>query len=212
MMRLLGILLLVTGVIVAASAGIRLGETEFHATAEDGRATLEGAVAPAAAAPVDAATRLGDWFDVAGAQFLAGVVILTLGAVLGRVAIGRDGAARAGADGADFPGQLALLGEAIEAARTALGDEPLAATRSRIERALLEVVTPMIDARSALQRRFGLGGCALVIGPLSGAERQLNRVWSVLVDEHVEEAARSLDAAAAELAHARRALAELEAG
>jgi len=216
-MKLLGIMLLMIGAVVAASAGIQLGETEYRATTADGHAVLANApadekAATAAVAPVSAATRLGDWFDTAGMQFLTGLAVLTLGAVIGRLAIGRDGFARAQADGQDFAGQLARLSEAIEATRQGLGHEPLAETRKRIEQAQQEVVTPMIDARGALQQRFGVGGSALVIGPLSGAERQLNRAWSVLVDEHVEEGERSLEAAVAEIELTRAALAELEAG
>ena len=71
------------------------------------------------------------------------------------------------------------------------------------------LVLPMIDARGVLQRHFGLGGAALVLGPLSGAERQLNRAWSALVDGHGPEGQRSLAAAAEQATLAREALEEL---
>ncbi len=211
-MKMLGILLLILGVIVSASAGIRLGEADFQATVVGGRAALTNAPAPVDAAPVAAATRLGDWFDDAGGQFLAGLALLVIGAVIGRIAMDRGDAAETTADGRDFGSQLSALADAIEAALQALHDKPLNETRARIERSLEQLLLPMIEARGMLQRRFGLGGSALVLGPLSGAERQLNRAWSALVDEHTGEGETSLAAAAAEVELARQALEDLHAG
>ena len=48
-----------------------------------------------------------------------------------------------------------------------------------------------------LQIRFGLSGFAQVMGPLSAAERFINRSWTVLVDHHRIAAIESLDAASA---------------
>ncbi len=209
MTRLLGMVLLVLGVIVAASAGIRLGETEYQATVADGRVALADAPGPANAVPVPAATRLDDWIDLAGLHFLAGLVLLTMGAVIGRVAINRDGEAETTADGRDFGSTLASLHAAIAEIRALQDEDPPEQTRSRIEEVLEKLVLPMIDARGVLQRHFGLGGGALVLGPLSGAERQLNRAWSALADGHAPEGQQSLAAAAAQVELAQQALEEL---
>lgn len=209
MTKMFGIILLILGVIIAASAGIRLGETEYQTTVAEGRAALLDAGSIATAAPVPAATRLEDWIGSAGVMFLAGLVLLTVGAVIGRVAIGRDGESETTADGHDFMSTLASLDKSIAQILEQFDAESLEETRIRIDEALEKLVLPMIDARGVLQRRFGLGGAALVLGPLSGAERQLNRAWSALVDGHAPEAERSLAAATAELDLAQRALEEL---
>lgn len=201
--------LLIVGVIIAASAGIRLGKTEYQTTVADGRVALAETSGSIDAAPVPAATRLDDWIDAAGLQFLIGLVLLTVGAALGRVAISRDEAAETTADGRDFTSLLEALDEAIAQIRAQQDDESLETTRTRVEAVLETLVLPMIDARGVLQRRFGLGGGALVLGPLSGAERQLNRAWSALVDGHGPEGERSLAAAAVEVELARQALEEL---
>ena len=209
MIRTLGMLLLTLGVIVAASAGIRLGETEYSATVADGRVALADAPGDIDAVPVPAATRLDDWIDEAGAQFLAGLLLLTLGAVLGRVAISREGDAETTADGRDFGATLASLQETITRIRDLQDEETPEEIRARIEAALETLVLPMIDARGVLQHHYGLGGSALVLGPLSGAERQLNRAWSALVDEHTPEGQQSLAAAIGQVELARQAFEEL---
>jgi hypothetical protein len=209
-MKFLGIGLLALGVILAASAGIRLGKADYAATVADGRAALTEVTRSTETAPVPAGTRLADWFAAAGAPFLGGLVLLAIGAVVGRVAIGRDGAAATSTDGRDYAALLGSLAEAIEVTRAGMTDQPMNETRAAIERALTDLVLPMIDARGALQRRFGLGGAAQVLGPLSGAERFLNRAWSALVDQHAGEGEASLVAAAEQAALARQALGELQ--
>ena len=205
MTKLVGIILLILGVIVAASAGIQLGEAEYQATVADGRVALADAP-ETAAAPVAAETRLEDWIGAAGWQFLAGLVLLTVGAVVGRVAINRDGEAETTADGRDFSSLLAALEEAVSEMLAGQEEDTPEQTCARIDDAQETLVQPMIDARGVLQRHFGLGDSALVLGPLSGAERQLNRAWSALVDGHVPEGRRSLAAAATQVALARDAL------
>ena len=207
-MKLLGIVLLILGVIVASSAGIQLGEAEYQATVADGRVALADAP-DAEAAPVAAETRLDDWMGVAGWQFLGGLVLLTVGAFVGRIAINRDGEAETTADGRDFSSLLAALEAAVAEMLARQDDETPEQTCGRIENAQEALVQPMIDARGVLQRHFGLGGGALVLGPLSGSERQLNRAWSALVDGHVPEGRRSLEAATVQVALAREALEEL---
>jgi hypothetical protein len=209
-MKILGVTLLVLGVILSASAGIRLGKTEYQATAADGRVLLSEVIRSADVTPVDAATRLDDWFDEAGKLFVAGIVLLVIGAVIGRIATDRDGAVGTGVDGQDFDSQLRLLAGAIEETRQRMDEETLEETRDRIERSLEDHVLPMIEARAVLRRRFGQGGSALMLGPLSGAERMLNRAWSVLVDGHAPEGKASLAAAAAEVEVAQQALVELQ--
>ncbi len=209
MTKMLGIVLLILGVIIASSAGIRLGETEYRTTVADGRTTLLDAPRNAHAAPVPAVTRLADWFGGAGLWFLAGLILLTAGAVIGRVAIGRDGELETTADGHDFTSTLAFLYQAITQMVERFDAESLEDTRNRVDETLEKLVLPMIEAREVLQHRFGLGGAALVLGPLSGAERLLNRAWSALVDGHAPEAERSLAAAIVEVDQARQALDEL---
>lgn len=209
-MKFLGIALLALGAILAASAGIQLGEADYRATVADGRAALTDATESTDTAPVPAGTRLTDWFAEAGVPFLGGLVLLAIGAVVGRIAIGRDGAAATSTDGRDYAALLGSLAEAIEETRGGMTDQPMNETRAAIERALDDLVLPMIDARGALQRRFGLAGAARVLGPLSGAERFLNRAWSALVDQHAGEGEASLAAAGEQAALARQALGELQ--
>ncbi len=198
--------LLVIGVIIAASAGLQLGDTEFAATLADGRAALAAAPVAADAEPVPAQTRLSDWFDKAGLQFLFGLLLLAVGAFMSRLALQRDAAAQTAGDGRDFASLLGALDDAIAQMRGQQNEVTQEVTQRRIDDALETLVQPMIDTRATLQREFGLGGSALVLGPLAGAERQLNRAWSVLVDGHAAEAQRSLEAATVQVAQARDAL------
>jgi hypothetical protein len=81
-----------------------------------------------------------------------------------------------------------------------------ASAKARIETFQLEKVGRLIEARGQVQNRYGLGGFAAIFGPLSGAERFLNRTWSALADEHWPEATRSVQNAMTELDAAIAAL------
>jgi len=51
-----------------------------------------------------------------------------------------------------------------------------------------------------------MAGFAEIFGPLSSAERKVNRAWSALVDRHWPETQDSLDGAASDLTEAHRVL------
>ncbi len=204
-------LLLAVGVVICAAAGIQLGEVEYSAVAEEGRAALAAASADAQPAlPASPQKRLAGWLAMSGVPFAGGLALLIIGAVMARIAIGRDGgAASGGADAADFAAGLERLVAAIREAGSALdaADAEPVAVRQRIELIQQDHLEPLVEARSALQRRVGLTGYAAVLGSLSGAERLLNRAWSALVDGHLPEGRESLAGAADE---AELALAALE--
>lgn len=209
-MKLLGTILLALGVAVSAAAAIQLGSTEYSAKVEEGRAALGESTqsgSPIPALTATASVRLSDWFGQAGVQFAAGLALLALGATMGRVAIGRSGAEDTAADGHDFHASLQQLIAEIEETRRSIGSATDNESRVHIERLTQEWVLPMIEARYALQRQFGLAGFATVLGPLSGGERLLNRAWSTLVDGNTQECAASLAGATAEF---QRAYAELQ--
>ena len=209
MLKATGILLVAIGVIVAAAAGIQLGPAEYSVALQEARTALTGST-PQLLPPTPAATRIDDWYGAAGSWFLGGLALLLAGAIIARVAIGRGGAAEAAADGHDFEDSLARLAVAISGTRSLLDQGSADSTRLELERLSRELVLPMIESRFALQRRFGLAGCVAVLGPLSGAERLLNRAWSALVDGHAAETRASLDGAAAEVEATQRALGELD--
>ena len=209
LMKTLGILLLAAGIVVCASAGVQFGSEEYAAVVADGRAALGAApaMAPADSAKT-AAERIVAWYAVAGMPFAAGLLLLIAGAVIGRVAIRRDAAADGEGDGADFVAGLERLAAGIDECRNAAdaADAEPAAIRHEIERLQQDILEPMIEARASLQRHFGLAGYAAVLGPMSGAERLLNRAWSALVDGHMAEGRASLGGALAEAEAAGDAL------
>lgn len=198
-------MLLVVGVMVAAGAGIRLGGSEYTLTVQDARTVLMD-VPEASPTPTPADVRVRDWFAIAGGQFLLGMVLLVAGAVTARVGINRERDGNGAAAEHDFDTSLTSIGDAVDALSERLDSSSADECKREVERISNELMTPLIESRFVLQRRFGLSGYAAVLGPLSGAERLLNRAWSTLVDGHLEETRASLEGAAAEL---RSALAEL---
>ena len=170
---------------------------------------------PAARGP---GARLSGWFSVAGLPFLLGLGLIALGGGLARkqqaqTATGptQDGAV---ADG-EAPGPLdfgALLAS-TQAAVAALGedmagqdapaDADFDAAQARVEDLQAEKLELLVDARDRVQARLGMAGFAAVFGPLSAGERNLNRVWSALVDRHWPEASASAVTSAAFLAEAQ---------
>jgi hypothetical protein len=209
MLRTAGTLLLVVGVMIAAGAGIRLGGSEYRLAVQDARSVLTDEP-EAAAESTPAGARIRDWYAIAGGQFLLGMLVLVVGAVTARVGINRDRDGNGAAAEHDFEASLSSIGDAVAALSDRLDAGPMDEAKTEVERISNELVVPLIDARFALQRRFGLAGYAAVMGPLSGAERLLNRAWSTLVDGHLEEARASLAGATAELDSALETLQGLE--
>lgn len=183
------------------------------------------AVAPSARAattpPVPPTERLSAWFADSGLLFLLGLGAVLAGAIIGRKvaraeALGH-GPTKDGAPAAvDFGALLGTLADEMKAMLATMpegGDS--AANRLRI-RQEVEVLQrsrfePLVAARGRLQARYGLAAYAEIFGPLSGAERRVNRVWTALVDQHYPEARDSLSNALLQIDAAREALAAVTA-
>lgn len=185
-------------------------------------AAVEAEIEPAARAavltPVAPPDRLATWLDDSGIFFALGLLLVVVGAVLGRVASGREASEEPARDAKDA-GPARDLGELLDALReevAALAAEAgeTAAPKSdeyesmkhRIHEVVLERVEPIADSAPRVQSKYGLAVFADVFGPFSSAERYLNRAWSALVDRHWDEAASSLERAASDLGEARRIL------
>lgn len=159
--------------------------------------------------------RLAGWFDLSGMPFLGGLVLIVIGAVLGRKAakaeLSDDSKAGTG-ERVDFGVAVDKLAELVQALadEAAAMDSPSEADRQavqhRIEDLQLTRFGPIVEARYQLQNRIGLAGFANVFGPLSGGERWINRSWSTLADNHWPETQASLVRSAEQLAIAAATL------
>lgn len=159
--------------------------------------------------------RLAGWFELSGVPFLGGLALIVIGAVLGRRAAKAELSGDAGSAGparVDFAVAVDQLAAAIRALaeRAATMQAPDAAARkavqTEIEAIQLTGFGPIVEARYQLQNRIGLAGFAAVFGPLSGAERWMNRAWSALADEHWPETRASLGRSAEQIDEATAAL------
>ncbi len=182
-------------------------------------AELEPAARAAVLAPVPPAERLRGWLDDSGVFFGLGLLLVVVGAILGRVASGREASeAPVGEHGDAAPARD--LGDLLErlredvaalAAEASARGEPRSddfeSLKQRIHELVVEKVEPIADAAPRVQSKYGITVFADVFGPFSSGERYLNRAWSALVDRHWDEAASSLERAASDLAEARRILA-----
>jgi len=213
----------------AALADEALPTAERHAL----EAEREGLVAAVAEArervadlpeeAVPAGDRLRDWFELSGLPFVGGLLLIITGAVLARRGI-RAEAARAGTDatGSRRGPVVVDLGEKLDQTRERVAAllaqmdatepsvealEPIADAIAAIQ---LEDIEPMVESRDQVIARYKMAGFAQLFGPLSGAERWLNRAWVALVDRHWEEANASLTTAIDRLDETRAALAELK--
>lgn len=159
--------------------------------------------------------RLSGWFDLSGLPFLGGLVLIVVGAVLGRRAahaeLNDDG--KSGGDArVDFGVAVETLASDVRALAekaTAMADPSPAerkAVHQEIEALQISRFGPIVEARYQLQNRIGLSGFATVFGPFSGGERWLNRAWSTLADNHWPETTASLTRSAEQLAEAAEAL------
>ncbi|MDH3644294.1 MAG: hypothetical protein OES38_19470, partial [Gammaproteobacteria bacterium] len=83
LMKPVGTMMLIVGVVICAASGVRLGEREFAAAIDDGRSALtagELPVGPGQETPISAEGRLSEWSDVAGLPFALGLALLIAGA------------------------------------------------------------------------------------------------------------------------------------
>ena len=78
--------------------------------------------------------------------------------------------------------------------------------KQTIEALQLSHFDPMVEARYTLQNKIGLGPFADVFSPFSSGERNLNRAWATLVDEHWSESLSALGRAALSIKRADDAL------
>ncbi len=165
-------------------------------------------------------TLLGSWWGAGGYGFALGLVLLIVGAFIMRSA---DAAAMEaamkgtsgsgdGGDAVDFGVLLTRLTDEVDSLVEAFNEDTSAEIlQTKIESIQLEGFTRLIDARHQLRARYGIAGFAEVFGPMSTAERRINRSWSALIDEHRPEAKRSVEGAAPELKRAAEALEKLAA-
>ncbi len=164
--------------------------------------------------------RLTSWLGLAGLPYAAGLVLIVLGALLSRRAQaaasrGDAGPSRKGAAPLDFGVALREITETVAAmaaeaeAQAAPTQADFDALKARLDALTLSHIEPVVEARDRLKARYGVAGFAAVFGPLSAGERNVNRAWSALVDQHWPEATASLGTAAAYFGEARRELDEL---
>lgn len=166
--------------------------------------------------PPPAGARLGAWFKLSGVPFLFGLIFVVAGSLLSRKALKDELDSRSEKSNdnesgpVDFGQKLASLSQDVKAlademAQRAEGptEEDFALVQARLETFQLEGFEPLIEARVQVQARHGLAGFAAIFGPLSSAERFINRAWSALVDRHWPEASASVANAAREIDVAR---------
>ncbi|MFT7624498.1 MAG: hypothetical protein ACI9WU_003686 [Myxococcota bacterium] len=159
---------------------------------------------PPAPAGVD---RLSSWLGSSGAGTALGLVLIIAGALIARAAQRAEAESEAPATPGDS-GRPRDFGEILAALQTDLAtlsadmsaeEEPDAATidtvKGRLEGLQFDLVEPLTDSGARLQARFGVAGFAAIFSPLSGGERNLNRAWCALVDDHWPEACRSVNSA-----------------
>lgn len=188
-------------------------------------AAMEAEVEPAARAavlqPVAPEARLTTWASDSGPFFGIGLLLVVIGAVMGRVSAKRaaadPAASRSASGGDDAPARdLGEMLAEIQSAIAELADEAAAnehpntddyeRVKKRIHELTLGAMEQVVESTGRVQSRYGMAAFADIFGPFASGERYLNRAWSALVDRHWEEAASSLERSAADLAKAQRAL------
>jgi hypothetical protein len=157
--------------------------------------------------------RVSDWFSLAGLPFLLGLGLIVGGGMLARQAH-REKALSSGSvtnnekGPVDFGELISKLHHDVSSLHAAACNEaPQAeALLTTIETIQFETLEPLIDSRGKVQARFGMAGFADIFSPLSGGERNLNRAWSALVDQHLPEAQVAIETAKQQIAEAETAL------
>jgi len=182
------------------------------------RAEIEPAARAAVLERVPPAQRVTEWFADSGPLFGLGLILVVIGAVLGRVASRREATKEpTGKDGAPARDFGELLGElrdevAKMAEEAQANNDPTPqqhdALKARITELQQEKLEPIVESGPRLQAKHGMATFADVFGPLASAERLMNRAWSALVDSHWPEASNALERSAASLKQAQKALAD----
>jgi len=199
MNRVVPMLLLCAGVVVASLFGARNGE-EYAAyraaAAADQAAELPG---PAA--------RLGGWFAAGGVGWGAGVALVVAGAVLARRQRAAEATAEGGDGRVDFDAAVHRLLAEVDALAELL--EPLEIdrdhpeVRDRLDALAAEVIGPVVEGRMQLVARHGLGAFTGYFSPFSAGERNLARCWSAITDGHAVVAREALQRARGAFVEAR---------
>ncbi|MGK0361112.1 MAG: hypothetical protein ACI9U2_003430 [Bradymonadia bacterium] len=199
-------------------------KAEFAALSKDSDATGKAAIAQdvwmaaeealidpkveaALVKPTDPGERVSAWFNQSGIPFLGGLLLVVIGAIIGRKAVRAEATSDTGKKGApavDFAALLTQLAADLQAISDAMGPLPEAgqpdAVKTRIEALQFEAFEPIVEARGRIQARFGIASYAELFSPFSSAERRVNRSWSALVDNHWPEARDSMRIAALQMA------------
>lgn len=159
--------------------------------------------------------RLSNWFTLAGMPFIGGLVLIIIGAIIGRRAVQAElqGTGSGASDSQiDFDAAIKDIAVRVRNLADETGEEPQTdaarrdAVRQLIEAIQQQGIDPVVEARHRLQNQLGLAGFADVFSPFSAGERRLNRAWSALADHHWPEARDSIGVAAAQMDAAVAAL------
>ena len=161
--------------------------------------------------------RLMGWLGESGFMFLLGMILMGAGAYLTRraqkLSIQQSGTGTSEElDVNSVSLRLSDLSQSVSqlSEQALLIDEPMLSDansiKERIEALQLSHFQPIVDARYRLQTQIGLGAFADVFSPFSSGERNLNRAWSTLVDEHWSESLSALGRAALALKRADESL------
>ena len=152
--------------------------------------------------------RIEGWGRESGIPFGLGIILIAVGAMIARKAQKaalsptNDAKTVTLTDAAAFSAKLTELSKLVQDLSDNSGQisEPTVgdaeSIKSTIEALQLSHFDPMIEARYSLQGSIGLGQFADIFSPLSSGERNLNRAWATLVDEHWSEALSALGRAA----------------
>lgn len=183
------------------------------------RAEVEPAARAATLELVSPEQRVSEWAGDSGLPFGIGLLLVIVGAILGRVAAKRELTEGDDEERGDDAPPARDLGELLEDVRATVKEladevtsndapsgEDFVRLKDRIHELHAEQIEPIVDSAPRIQAKYGLAVFADIFGPLSSAERYLNRAWSALVDQHWPEATSSVERAAADLAEAKRAL------
>ena len=156
--------------------------------------------------PTDPGERVSAWFNQSGIPFLGGLLLVLIGAVIGRKAVKAEATSdtnKKGAPATDFGALLTKLAADLNALSESMGPLPNTgqadAVKTQIEALQFEAFEPIVEARGRIQARFGIANYAELFSPFSSAERRVNRSWSALVDNHWPEACDSMRIAALQM-------------
>ncbi|MGB0646670.1 MAG: hypothetical protein ACPGQS_05800 [Bradymonadia bacterium] len=162
-------------------------------------------------------TRLTEWLASSGLIFLAGIALIICGAVLTRRT--RDGHQQAvdNSDGQplDIRAISNMLHDLHERVSTLSAEArdiqgptraDANALKARIENLQLSHFEPLVASRNLIQQQIGLTAFAEMFSPFSSGERNINRAWSTLVDEHWSECLSSLGRASLAIKRADESL------